>query len=216
MSPALARRLVAPVLVVSVAATASAQPPSAGDLLSRFTARDAAIASYSVPVHVDVRLRKIFPLRFGFNGMQYYKRPGKLALELKRIPAQYAKLFAEIGTPLTWRETYDLRVTGSSVVNGQVVNHVEGTPKHPEQVARVALDVPEDTAVPLRGTWYCRDGTPIAMVIEDQGSGVYDLPKRAQVDISVSGFRIHANLDYGTYAVNTAVADSVFGTSSSY
>jgi hypothetical protein len=62
----------------------------------------------------------------------------------------------------------------------------------------------------VRGTWTCNDGTEIAMSFDEQPAGPYQLPKHAVADVAVSGYKIHAVLEYGAYAFNAAVADSVF------
>lgn len=208
MSSALARRWAVPALLLAAASGAAAEPPSARDVLSRYVACDAPIASYSVPVHLDVRVRKLIGLRFGMNGTQYFKRPGRLALEIRNVPEQYRRLFGEIGTPLTWSEAYTLRVAGGAAGT----THIEGTPKRAGAIARLALDVPADPRAPLQGIWYTHDGVAIAMTIDVQPVGGYQLPRRTQVDLAASGYHVHAVFNYGDYTVNTAVADSLFGT----
>jgi hypothetical protein len=176
------------------------------------TSRDALLDSYSVPVHVDVHLHKLITFHFGLDGMQYYKRPDRVAFELREMPASYRRLFAEMGTPLTWADTYALKLVDTTTTDGGAVYTIEGTPREPHEVTRVLFEIADDASAPLRSHWFCKDGTTIAMTIDEAASGPYQLPKRAQADLSVSGFRVHAVLDYGTYAVNAAVADSVFGT----
>ncbi len=106
------------------------------------TRRDAAIESYSVPVRIDVRLHKLISLRFHLNGTQYFKRPDRLALDMRGVPAQYRDLFAELGTPLTWSSLYDLRLVASTTQ--PVTYQIEGIPKHRGDVDRMVVDVGGD------------------------------------------------------------------------
>jgi hypothetical protein len=46
--------------------------------------------------------------------------------------------------------------------------------------------------------------------IRSEFDGTHELPKHADLDVAVSGFKIHAAIDYGTYVVNETVADAVF------
>ncbi len=192
------------------AAASFAPRPTAAQVLARFTARDAMLDSYTVPVHVDVHLHKLITLHFGLNGMAYYKRPDHVALELRAMPAAYRHVFAEIGSPLTWADIYDLRVRDVVTDDGRTTYHVEGTPRRPGEIERMLLDVDADADAALRGRWFLKDGTTIAMMIEESAAGPYELPKRTEADLDAGGFRVHAVLDYGAYSFNVAVADSVF------
>ena len=116
----------------------SASGPTATDVLARVTDRDARVDSYSVPVHMDVRVHKLFTFHIGLNGTQYYKRPDRVALDMRQIPAQYRKLFADLGTPLTWPGAYDLKLVGSNGDRGPF--RLEGTPRHPSDIARMQAD----------------------------------------------------------------------------
>ena len=184
--------------------------PTAIQVLARVTAGDALLDSFTVPVHIDVHLHKLITLHFGMNGTEYFKRPDRLTLDLREMPAQYRRLFGEIGTPLTWPATYDMRTVGSTVADGHTTYRIEGTPRHAGAIKSVVLAVDDDATLPVHGTWTCTDGTTIDMTFEEEASGPYQLLKRALADVSVSGYRIHAVLDYGPYTFNAAVADSVF------
>jgi hypothetical protein len=196
--------------VVEPAAPGSAQSATPDEVLGRFTAADAALASYSVPVHVDVYLRKVVGLHFGLNGMQYYKRPGRVALALRGTPARFGRLFSQLGTTLTWSEMYDLRVLESTVAGGRTVAHLEGAPKAGGDVKNLQVAVDSDPAAPVRATWACTDGTTIEMSLTSRTEGPYVLPDRSDVNLSVGRFPIHAVMVYGSYALNAAVPDAAF------
>src|SRR5581483_7238936 len=88
--------------LLGAAPTIPAPAMSATDVLARVTRGDAAIESYSVPVRIDVHVHRWISLHFHLDGMQYYKRPDRLALDIHAVPAKYRELFAQLGTPLTW------------------------------------------------------------------------------------------------------------------
>jgi hypothetical protein len=191
-------------------AASFAPRPTAAQVLWRFTARDALLDSYIVPVHVDVHLHKVITFHFGLNGMAYYKRPDHVALELRELPPASRRVFSEMGSPLTWDNTYDLRVRDVVTNDSRTTYQIEGTPRHPGEIDRMLLDVDSDANAALRGRWFCKDGTTIAMRIEESAAGPYQLPKRTEADLAAGGYRIHAVLNYGAYSFNAVVADSVF------
>src|SRR5581483_9702038 len=92
---------------------------SAVDVLARVTAADQPLASYAVPVHIEARLHRLFTFHFGLDGMVYYKRPDRLALDMHHVPSDFRRLFGELGTPLTWSSTYDMNVVSASVAGGR-------------------------------------------------------------------------------------------------
>jgi hypothetical protein len=193
---------------LGAAPTIPAPATSATDVLARVTRGDAGIESYTVPVRIDVRLQKIINLHFHLNGTQYFKRPDRLALDLHAMPEQYRELFAELGTPLTWPSQYDLRLVPSAAL--PVTYQIEGIPKRSGGVERLLVDI-DDSASTLHAQWMCRGGGTIDMhITEQQGANGYDLPERAEADISSGGYLVHATFQYGTYAVNENVADAVF------
>ncbi|MDB5094500.1 MAG: hypothetical protein JWO85_2601 [Candidatus Eremiobacteraeota bacterium] len=227
MAPRLVGRVAAPALLLltlnaiapgeparaaaNAAAAATFGPrPTAAQVLARFTEHDALLDSYTVPVHVDVHLHKLITFHFGLNGTAYYKRPDRVALDLRSMPAAYRHVFAEIGSPLTWGSTYELRVRDVVTDENRTTYRIEGTPRRPGDVDRMLVDFDTDASAVLRGRWIFKDGTTIAMMIEESAAGPYQLPKRAEADLDAGGYRVHAVLDYGAYSFNAVVADSVF------
>ncbi|HEY0395100.1 MAG TPA: hypothetical protein VGD01_11460 [Candidatus Elarobacter sp.] len=181
---------------------------SASDVLARINGHDARVSSYAVPVHIAVRVKKLLTFHFGLDGTQYFKRPAHLALEVPRVPAQGRKLFAELGTPLTWPQQYDLRLVAANGERGPY--RLEGVPKRGGEIARMVVDVDADPDAPLHAQWWTTDGSTIDMRITEQAAGGYELPRHAEADLNIGGTKIHASIDYGAYAVNEALADTVF------
>jgi hypothetical protein len=191
------------------AAPASPQAPATvADVLARYTGRDASVQSYVVPVHIDVRVHKLLTFHFGLDGTQSFKRPAHLALDVQRIPPEGRKLFAELGTPLTWSQQYDLHLASGSMEHGPC--RLEGVPKGPSGIARMVVEVDGDPAVPLHAQWWTNDGSTVDMRITEDRTGGYEFPKHSEADLNISGTKIHASIDYGTYTVNEAIADAKF------
>jgi hypothetical protein len=184
--------------------------PSAGRLLALVCAGNAGIDSYSVPLHIDVRVHKLLTFHMGLNGMEYFKRPNKLALEMPRIPEQSRRVFGELGMPLSWPALYDMSVAGTTVADGRTTYHLRGVPKHPNDIDHMLVDLDGDVAVPIHVQWFLHDGGTITMTIRSGFDGTHELPKHADLDLATSGYKIHAAIDYGTYVLNETVADSVF------
>jgi hypothetical protein len=184
--------------------------PSAGRLLALVCTGDTGLDSYTVPVHIDVRVRKVFTFHLGLNGMEYFKRPNKLALEMPRIPDQSRKVFGELGTPLSWPAQYDMNVAGTTVADGRTTYHLRGVPKRAGNVDEMLVDLDGDPAAPMHVQWLMHDRSTIAMTLRSAFDGTHELPKHADLDLVAGGYKIHAAIDYGAYTVNEAVADSVF------
>lgn len=192
---------------LGVAPAPQATVASATEVLARYTGHDAAVQSYTVPVHIDVRVRKLLTFHFGLDGTESFKRPTYLSLDVNRVPAEGRKLFADLGTPLTWSQQYDLHLVSGSPEHGPY--RLEGVPKRSSSgVARMVVDVDGDPSVPLHAQWWTHDGSTIDMRITESSSGGYELPKHSEADLDISGTKIHASIDYGAYSVNDALAQA--------
>lgn len=184
--------------------------PSAAEVVARMSASDTLLETYEVPVHVDARVHRLITLHFGRDGTVYYKRPDRLALAMRSVPAGFRKLFAEMGTAQTWPSTYEMSLIDAGTENGRDVYRLKGVPKQADDVDHVILDVSTENFTTLRARWLCKDGSTIDMTFENEPTGGYALAKRAEADMVLSGWKIHATLEYGPYVLNESVADSVF------
>jgi hypothetical protein len=203
------RGLAALALGTALCATAGA-PSSAARETNPTAGRLLALDSYAVPVHIDVRVHRLFTFHVGLNGMEYFKRPNKLALEMPKIPDQSRKVFGELGMPLSWPAQYDMSVAGTTETDGRTTYHLRGVPKHANDIDHMVVDLDADPAAPMHAQWFLRDGGTIAMTIRSAFDGTHELPKHADLDLATSGYKIHATIDYGAYVVNETLADSLF------
>jgi hypothetical protein len=178
-------------------------------LFAQYASEAPSLHSYSVPLHATVAIHKLFTFHMGMNGMVYYQQPDHIAVDIHSVPEQYRKIFAKLGTPRTWPQSYDLQVIGVDGTGDQKVYHLRGTPYNSCEIDHLTADVSTDNS-PVKATWYMRDGGTIAATIEFTNAGSYSVPKDEHIDIDSGGFKIHADLDYGDYAVNGPISDARF------
>jgi hypothetical protein len=179
-------------------------------LFAQFATEDPALRSYSVPLHVSVAIHKLFTFHFGLNGMVYFRRPGSLAMSMEKVPDKYQRLFSRLGTPRTWPQTYELHVVRTDrTKDGQTVYRVRGVPLETCDIDHMVADIGPASA-PVKATWFLRDGGTIAATIESASVDNYLVPTAEHADIDAGGFKIHADLTYGDYDLNTRVSEAVF------
>ncbi|HTW83327.1 MAG TPA: hypothetical protein VMD91_04545 [Candidatus Sulfotelmatobacter sp.] len=175
------------------------------------TAGSGQLDSYIVPLHIDARVRKLFTFHVKLDGTVYFKRPERVKLEMGLVPAQYRHLFAALGSPLTWSQRFDFSTESVTMDGARKMYHLRGTPRTTDpQIASVALDVPEEHLGAMHVRWTCVDGTAIDEHVYPGNDGTYDLPKRAEIEMTAQGFHVDADLLYGDYALNEGFPDSVF------
>ena len=177
-------------------------------LFAQYGSQGMALRSYSVPIHIDVAVHKLFTFHFGLNGTVYYRRPGRLAATIHDVPEKYQRGFAELGTPRTWPETYDMQVVGKDTAGGQCVYHLRGTPLQQSDVDYLLADISD--GAPIKATWYLRGGGTITSTFEMTNIGDYSMPKQQKLDIDAQGNKVHAEITYGDYDLNGQVSDALF------
>jgi hypothetical protein len=198
--------ITAPFLMLALAMQASGarQVP----LFAQYGTQGAALRSYSVPIHIDVAVHKLITFHFGLNGTVYYRRPGRLAATIHDLPEKYQRGFAELGTPRTWPETYDMQVIGKDMVGGQCVYHVRGTPTKQNDIDYLLADIPD--GAPIKATWYLHGGGTIKSTFDMANIGDYSMPKEQHLDINAQGSKVHADITYGDYDLNGEVSEALF------
>lgn len=198
------------------AARAATSPPTAPDLdaarvVALVTAGSEQLDSYVVPVHVEAKVRAFIPIHVKLDGTVYFKRPERVKLDMHLVPAQYRRLFAALGTPLTWSQGFDFTTDSVSIDGTRKFYHLRGVARDPSTgVASVLLDVPDDHLDAMHARWTCADGTQINERVYPGTDGTYDLPKRAEIETTADGLHVHADLEFGDYALNEGFPDSVF------
>jgi hypothetical protein len=178
-------------------------------LFAQYASEEPSLHSYSVPLRATVSIHKLFTFHMGMNGMVYFRQPDRFAVDIHSVPDQYRKIFARLGTPRTWPQTYDLQVTGIDGTGDDKIYHLRGIPYNSCEVDHLVADV-GNGSTPVKATWFMRDGGTIAATIELTNAGAYSVPKVERADITSGGFKIHADLEFGDYLVNAQVSDANF------
>jgi len=186
------------------------KPPTTSDVVARMSASEVLPETYSVPLHIDAKVRRLITLRFGVDGTVYYRRPDHLAIRMNRIPSGFRKLFTELGNAQTWGATYDMTFLDALKDGNRELYRLKGVPKQGGEVAQVLLDVSAADFTPQRAQWVCHNGSTIDMTFANETIGGYELAKHAEADMVLLGWKVHADLNYGPYVLNASVADSVF------
>jgi hypothetical protein len=206
--------LAAAVLLVPTVVTSSPPLPSVSDILSAMARQTAGLETYDVPVTVHAAVRKSFiSIPFTLTGERYFAAPDKEAIKLRGVPAvakAFSDVYASLGTPLTWPQTYDLQVVSPDRTTSSPIYELRGTYKHPSSVDHILLDVDAATYDPVEARWFSRNGATIVMTVQEQRVGSFRLPLVESVDVRFPGYSGHATIDYGTYTVNSILPDSAF------
>ena len=218
----MSKKLALPLVFLLFALTATldaqqgATPPalSVPQILAKMAANANGIDTYEVPVEIRVHVKKVISVPFRMSGERYFKRPDKTALKLYHVPAQakgFSNLYASLGTPRTWLQTYDITLDNVNTSTGAPFYELRGSYKHPSNVDHILLDVDARTFDPIKAQWFYKNGATILMtIVEDSVEGKYRLPQHETVDINFPEYSGHATIDYGTYAINQPIDDAVF------
>jgi outer membrane lipoprotein-sorting protein len=188
-------------------------PTSAQDVLAKMAARNAGLDSYSVRVHVNMRL-----LQFPFyspklDGTTYYKRPGKSEVVFDSMPS-YAKgvqkLFNDVADPAGWQKDSNIALQGMGQLDGRPMIVLILTKKiHSDQIDHTTVYVDPGNYELMQMDWHYTNGGTIVMKQYYRMQDGFMLVSQQHVDIN---YRFHAAGDssYEPYKTNVPVADSVF------
>jgi hypothetical protein len=193
-----------------LAAVPLGKPPTAAEVVARMSANTIVPESYAVPIHVDAKVHRLITLHFGRDGMVYYRRPDHLALAMTRVPSGFRKLFAEMGNAQTWASTYEMSFVNALDEGSGEIYRLKGVPKQDSDVDHLLIDLAAADLTPRHASWLCKDGSTIDMTFTNESLGGYALAKHAEAEMLLSGWKIHAVVDYGSYTLNETITDEVF------
>jgi hypothetical protein len=207
-----------PILAVTafaVGAVVTPPPlPTVSEVLSGMAKQTMGLETYDVPVTIHASVRaSIVSIPVTLTGMRYFAVPDKEALKLNSVPSiakVFSNLYASLGTPVTWPQTYNLQVVQPDHVAASPIYELRGTYKHASRVDHILLDVDATTYDPVEARWFYRNGATIVMTVQEESVGEFRLPAVENVDVHFPGYSGNATIDYGTYSVNATVPDSVF------
>jgi hypothetical protein len=188
--------------------------PSVSDVLSGMAKQTAGLEAYDVPVTIHAAVKKVISIHFTLSGERYFAAPDKEALKLKSVPAiakAFSNIYASLGTPQTWPQTYNLQVVTPDHPTAAPTYELLGTYKRSSSVDHILLDVDAGTYDPIEVRWFYRNGATIVMNVQEESIGSYRLPAVENVDVHFPGYSGHATVNYGTYNLNITPPASVFG-----
>ena len=216
------QRLACAGILAMVCMFASAQTPapmSVQQILAHMSANTAGLTTYQVPLTIKVHVHKGLTVPLSLSGTRYFKMPDKEALHMRTVPAiakPFQDAYADLGTPATWLQTYDITEVTPSIQDAQPVYELRGTYKKPSShVDHILLDVDAATFDPVQARWFYTNGATIVMNIQEQPVDKYRLPSRETLDVAFPSYKGNAVVTYGTYIVNQDVPDSTFASSPS-
>lgn len=199
----------------SLGAQQNTPPPLTVDqILAKMAANTSGLNTYEVPVEIRIHVKKVVSVPFRVSGERYFEQPDKSALKLHSVPAAakaFSNLYATLGTPLTWPQTYDITLENVTTSIVKPLYELRGTYKRESNVDYILLDVDAVTFDPVEVRWFYRNGATIIMdVQEGPVAGKYRLPIHEVVDLNFPSYSGHATIDYGTYVINEPIPDSTF------
>jgi len=187
---------------------------SVPELLGKMAEQQRGLASYEVPVRMDVHFHKIISIHQYLEGTRYFKRPDRAALIMKAPPAEakaFQHIYEGLGTPETWPDKYTITMLPETTYNTVRVYEMQGVPKKYGNVDHVVLDVAKDSYAPVRARWFYHNGATVEMLIyETRIEGKYLLPKTELIEINFPSYEAHGTVSYGDYKINEPIQEDVF------
>ena len=191
-----------------------ATPATASEVLARAVANRHELHSYQVQLTIKGSVRVSFlSVPIAMDGTEYFKAPDKEAMHLNNVPSM-AKSFSStinaMGTPQTWEATYDIVLQGTAPHRNHTAYVLVGTPKHPGNVKTVTMWVNARTYAIESVAFAYTNGSALGLEFSHHGLSPYHLPTSIAVNARFPGYSGQAQIVYGPYQINVAVADSEF------
>ena len=200
---------------LTLAQSVAAPPPmTAQQILTRMAANTAGLQTYEVPVQINARIREGITIPVAMTGMRYFQAPAEEALKMDTAPGiarTFQNVYASLGTPATWPQTYKITVCNSQIIDGRPIYELRAVYRHPSRVDHIMLDVDPATFDPIQARWYYTNGATIVMNVQEQVvDGKYRLPADESISVNFSQYRGDADVRYGDYMVNQTLPATVF------
>ena len=192
-----------------------AAPPSGDQILAR-AGSATGLTSYSVPVHFDVHMHRPLGISTAVEGIVYFKAPAHGALVITKMPSIIGHFFKGSYSldlnPQTWPAKYTVTSVSTGQADGTAVYALRSVPKADPSVDHVIFTVTQADDTPLSVVWSYRDGSSISVTMQCQRVSGNALPQTESITVNMPQYGLDAKAQYGSYALNAAVPDSVFAT----
>jgi len=192
----------------------AAAPPSGDEILAR-AGSATGLTSYSVPVHFDVHMHRPLGISTAVEGIVYFKAPAHGALVITKMPSIIGRFFKGSYSldlnPQTWPAKYTVTTVSQAQVEGTPVYALRSVPKADPSVDHVVFTVAQSDYTPVSVVWSYRDGSSISVTMQCQRLSGNALPQTESITVNMPQYGLDAKAQYGSYALNATVPDSVFG-----
>jgi hypothetical protein len=202
-------------LLVIAAATARADGLDGNALLRRSARLNQPPEAYAVPLHFEVHLERPVGFRFHADAVAYFEAPDKQALVITSMPRPLRRMFGRSYSGLdtveaNWPAHYHVFSVVRTVAGGVPLYHLDALPQNPGGVTHVTFDLLGDGLVPVRVTWFFRDGSTIRLFVTNERVGPYVLPSSEDIAVTMPRFALDANGVAGGYALDPPIPAGVF------
>ena len=201
-------------LVFALSFLLLAAGPLSGDQILARAGSAAGLSSYSVPVHFDVHMHRPLGMSTGVEGIVYFKAPARAALVITKMPSIIGKFFKGSYSldlsPQTWPAKYTVTSVSQPQADGAAVYALRAVPKADPSVDHVVFTVTQADYMPVSVVWSYRDGSSISVTMQCQRVSGNALPQTESIAVNMPQYGLDAKAQYGSYALNAPVPDSVF------
>ncbi len=182
---------------------------SATWVVERIAERNPSLQSYRSRVHVDIRMLNFPFLAPKLDGTSYYKRPDQYLVVFDRMPGYargFQRLFNDVGSPRAWEKSENIRIAGTSLIQGRPVVVLRLTKKiHSDILDHTLAFVDQTSYALLRMEWYYTSGGKITMTQQYRSEGEYSVLSQQHAVIDIPHVRAVADAIYGAYETNVPV-----------
>ena len=191
-----------------------AAAPLTGNQMLAQAGSATGLSSYSVPVHFDVHMHRPIGMSTKVEGIVYFKAPAEGALVITQIPSAIGKLFKGSYkldlSPQTWPAKYNVTSVSETQADGTAAYALRSVPKADPSVDHVVFTVTKDDYTPLSVVWSYRDGSSISVSMHCKRVSANALPQSASITVDMPQVGLDAKAQYGGYALDAPIPDSVF------
>lgn len=197
-------------LVFGIAPAVFAQSVSPNDLISRMSAAEAGVRSYTASVHADIAMHSFPYLSPSLDGTYYHKEPSKNKIVftsgLPFIAKQFSKVYPEVASPAEWFDKYYVSLENADATFATL----KLVPRKRGRIDHIDAKIDERTADLVELRWNYNDGGYATL---DQTYGVVDghrLVTQQTGHFEVPHYDADLKSTFTAFKINASIPDSVF------
>jgi hypothetical protein len=173
-------------------------------------------ATYAVPQHFEVRMRRPIGFRFHADAIAYFQAPDRQALVITSMPRVLRRMFVSSYGNLdtvaqNWPAHYRVFSAARRMAGGVPVFHLDAVPAAAGgTLTHVTFDLAVRGLVPLGVEWFFNDGSSIRLAVVNERVGGYALPRIEDITVSMPRLSLEAVGTAGAYSLDPVIPDGVF------